>query len=178
MSQVSVISPPAEIRSGFASTDRLVLLLCFVGAIVVSLYSVSAPLLELTYRTSDDAFYYFKVAGNIVAGHGPTFDQINSTNGFHPLWMLFLIPIYSLFGTDHEFAVRVVYCFIGLIAWTTFWVAYRSVATYVSRPAGIVAACSLIGPWFLNPMVNGLETGILILHLFLIIWLVPRYDLL
>ncbi len=36
----------------------------------------------------DDAFYYFKVAQNIIAGLGSTFDGVNKTNGYHPLWML------------------------------------------------------------------------------------------
>ena len=38
--------------------------------------------------TRDDAYYYFKVAQNISEGHGSTFDGINLTNGYHPLWML------------------------------------------------------------------------------------------
>ena len=43
--------------------------------------------------TFDDAFYYFGIARNIVAGHGSTFDGINATNGYHPLWMgICLIP--------------------------------------------------------------------------------------
>ncbi|MEE9293576.1 MAG: hypothetical protein V3W34_01240 [Phycisphaerae bacterium] len=113
-----------------------------------------------------------------MAGHGTTFDQINTTNGFHPLWMLCLLPIYGTVGADSEMALRIVYCLVGVIACTTFWLAYRTVSTYAGRPAAIVAVCSLIGPWFLNPLVNGLETGILLLHLFLILWAVHRYDLL
>ena len=36
----------------------------------------------------DDAFYYYRTALNIRAGLGPTFDGINPTTGFHPLWMM------------------------------------------------------------------------------------------
>ncbi len=36
----------------------------------------------------DDLFYYLKPARNIAAGLGSTFDGINFTNGYHPLWML------------------------------------------------------------------------------------------
>ena len=36
----------------------------------------------------DDAFYYFQIARNIAGGVGSTFDGINKTNGYHPLWMI------------------------------------------------------------------------------------------
>lgn len=41
----------------------------------------------------DDAFYYFKIAQNIAAGRGSTFDGLHPTNGYHPLWMGLLIPL-------------------------------------------------------------------------------------
>ncbi|MGZ4726103.1 MAG: hypothetical protein ACXWB2_00140, partial [Acidimicrobiales bacterium] len=40
--------------------------------------------------TFDDAFYYFGIARNVAHGHGSTFDGIDPTNGYHPLWMLVL----------------------------------------------------------------------------------------
>jgi hypothetical protein len=48
----------------------------------------------------DDAFYYYQVARNIVAGLGPTFDGVHPTNGFHPLWLLVLMPIFALLPGD------------------------------------------------------------------------------
>ena len=47
---------------------------------------------------ADDAFYYFTIARRIVAGHGATFDGLAPTNGFHPLWLLLLTPVYALAG--------------------------------------------------------------------------------
>ena len=44
--------------------------------------------------STDDAFYYFKTADNIANGFGSTFDGISKTNGYHPLWMIILIPIF------------------------------------------------------------------------------------
>ena len=44
---------------------------------------------------ADDAYYYFTIARNIVKGLGPTFDGITPTNGFHPLWLLLLLPAYA-----------------------------------------------------------------------------------
>jgi hypothetical protein len=41
----------------------------------------------------DDAFYYLKTARNFWAMGYPTFDGINPTNGFHPLYFLFVTLI-------------------------------------------------------------------------------------
>lgn len=46
---------------------------------------------NLTY---DDGFYYLKIAEHMARGDGSTFDGINPTNGYHPLWLLCLVPIF------------------------------------------------------------------------------------
>ncbi|HEY2882771.1 MAG TPA: hypothetical protein VGJ15_10065, partial [Pirellulales bacterium] len=43
--------------------------------------------------TVDDSYYYLKTAANAQAGYGFSFDRINPTNGFHPLWMGLLVPL-------------------------------------------------------------------------------------
>ena len=47
---------------------------------------------------ADDAFYYFTIARHLAAGHGATFDGLAATNGFHPLWLLLLTPVFALTG--------------------------------------------------------------------------------
>ncbi|MEI7592318.1 MAG: hypothetical protein WCK41_03775 [Actinomycetes bacterium] len=56
--------------------------------------------------TFDDSFYYFGIARNIAHGHGSTFDGVNSTNGYHPLWMLIAVAVFAC-GLDGTSAVRV-----------------------------------------------------------------------
>jgi hypothetical protein len=48
---------------------------------------------NLTY---DDGFYYLKIAERVARGDGSTFDGINPTNGYHPLWLICLLPIFWL----------------------------------------------------------------------------------
>ena len=62
----------------------------------------------LNWFNTDDAFYYFKTAQNIVEGHGVSFDGIARTNGFHPLWMVALLPIFTLAKTDLILPLRLV----------------------------------------------------------------------
>ena len=56
--------------------------------------------------TFDDAYYYFGIARNVADGHGSTFDGINSTNGYHPLWLALCVPVFAA-GLDDLIAVRV-----------------------------------------------------------------------
>jgi hypothetical protein len=44
----------------------------------------------------DDFYYYVRIAGNIVAGHGSTFDGSTATNGYHPLWMGVIVLLSAL----------------------------------------------------------------------------------
>ncbi len=46
--------------------------------------------------TLEDGFYYFKIAQNIAQGAGSTFDGFNLTNGYHPLWLFSLVPLFWL----------------------------------------------------------------------------------
>lgn len=39
---------------------------------------------------TDDYYYYERIARNLVAGNGSTYDGVVRTNGYHPLWMAFV----------------------------------------------------------------------------------------
>lgn len=40
---------------------------------------------------SDDIYFYLEIARNLAQGKGQTFNEIYSTNGFHPLWLYLLM---------------------------------------------------------------------------------------
>jgi hypothetical protein len=48
------------------------------------------------FRPADDAYYYLDVAAHFVHGRGMSTDGIHTTNGYHPLWMLILLPFATL----------------------------------------------------------------------------------
>ena len=65
------------------------MLLILVAALIPQAYKLTFGLPEMIADFfPDDAFYYYKTAVNISQGLGSTFDTINFTNGYHPLWML------------------------------------------------------------------------------------------
>ena len=83
--------------------------------------------------TFDDAFYYFGIARNVAHGHGSTFDGLDLTNGYHPLWMVLASVVYRL-GLDGTTAVRVLLAFQVLC--------YGGALVLVARTAG-----EAIGDW-------------------------------
>ena len=109
----------------------------------------------------DDAFYYFKIAQNIVAGNGSTFDNISMTNGYHPLWMLILLPVFSIYEGLQE-PVQAALC-LGAIF--TFFSAI--VMFLILRELGVSAACCFFGAliFYYNYQtghfaLNGMETSV------------------
>ena len=56
----------------------------------------------------DDAFYYYEIAKNLAEGKFSTFDGgITRTNGYHPLWMLIITPMYWVFDAESAvFAIK------------------------------------------------------------------------
>ncbi len=124
----------------------------------------------LTQFLPDDAFYYFRIARNSIQGFGSTFDGINFTNGYHPLWMTILLPIFSWFseGGVHDVAPVTAALIVGvLLDIGTVIILYRLV-TRITKSAWIqafVAAIWLFNPFILFEIINGLETS---LSLFLI----------
>src|SRR5512145_2884009 len=84
-------------------------ILLVVVVMSISLYASLSDGQNLSWRwfVRDDAYYYFKVAQNIAEGHGSTFDGINLTNGYHPLWMLICVPIFALARFDLILPLRV-----------------------------------------------------------------------
>ena len=102
---------------------------------VFGLFCLSMIILSMTMGVdffvevfTDDAYYYFKIAYNITHGSGVTFDGQNPTNGFHPLWMLLLLPIFGLIDTDLIWPLRAVLVLQTLLFCVAALHAYRLLA--------------------------------------------------
>ena len=71
---------------------------------------------EVQHLFPDDAYYYFQIARNLAAGQFSTFDGgITVTNGYHPVWLFLITPLYWVFESDEALeAVKALE--IGLLA--------------------------------------------------------------
>jgi hypothetical protein len=126
----------------------------------------------------DDAYYYFKVAQNIVAGNGSTFDGINLSNGYHPLWMLICIPIFALAKYDLILPLRVLLVVIAVIHAATSVMLYRLIKTHLSHAVAIIAAVF----WSFNSYIHatvyamGLETPIAVFSVVLALYVLSNFE--
>jgi len=118
----------------------------------------------ITYKLPDDAFYYFTIAKRFVHGEGLSFDGIHPTNGYHPLWMMMLLPIYGL-GLEHWDGVLGVLVLQAVLDLLIVGCLYKFLSRYISNSQSstryLPAFISLV--YALHPIVlirgiNGLET--------------------
>lgn len=123
------------------------------------------------WYTRDDAYYYFKVAQNIAEGHGSTFDGINLTNGYHPLWMLICIPIFALAKFDLILPLRVLLVVMSVFQAASAILIYRLVKNHLSNVVAILAASFWAFNLYIQSTVykNGLETPAAIFTILLLV---------
>ncbi len=113
--------------------------------------------------TRDDAYYYFKVAQNISEGHGSTFDGINLTNGYHPLWLLVTTPIFALARFDLILPLRVLLVVMAGLSAASGVLLFRLLQKPVGAPLAMLAGAY----WALDVTLHGIitqqgmETGLL-----------------
>jgi hypothetical protein len=113
----------------------------------------------------DDAYYYFTIARNIVDGFGVTFDGIEPTNGFHPLWMISLLPVFTMSTADTGIraALTLSSLFSLVTALEVKWIVERWSG---SRRAAILSGgLFLFQPHAIAAALNGLETSLALMLL-------------
>ena len=116
----------------------------------------------MKWYASDDGFYYFKVAENITNGLGVTFDGINPTNGFHPLWMVVCIPVFALARFNLILPLRLLVLVSALLNAGTAILIFRLLRKFIN--SWTAAAMGVF--WVFLPLIhetvaqNGLESTI------------------
>lgn len=121
----------------------------------------------------DDSFYAFQIARNIAHGAGATFDGIHATNGFQPLYVAVLVPLFWIARDNATLPIHLALVLSALFTVATAFILHRLVARRASETAATIAA----GAWAFSPIVirqaaNGLETA---LALFLVAVSVQHY---
>jgi hypothetical protein len=125
--------------------------------------------------TSDDAYYYFQIARNLVRSGRASFDGETLTNGFHPLWLLCVAAVHAS-TADPERAVHLALSLSALFGTATCGLVYAILrATRAPRAAALAAAAAYaIHPYVAVESVNGLETALSVLALALVVWVHVR----
>lgn len=115
----------------------------------------------LTSYLTDDAFYYFKIAANIFSMHRITYDGEQLSNGFHPLWLLLITPLYTPANAGIDFVMRVQWLML-LLQLLTVVVLYMTVVRLRATwwCAFVVTAVFCVHSTFIDMQMNGLETSL------------------
>lgn len=62
--------------------------------------------------SNDDSFFYLKTAYNFSTGAGSTFDLVNKTNGYHPLWFIIISAYFFILNQFTGYSPELYYRFI------------------------------------------------------------------
>ncbi|GEM_PF-816701 len=125
--------------------------LVFLGALVMHLaWALADGYRVLTWFWTDDAFYYFAIARNVLEGRGVTFDGFGPTNGFQPLWLLVCLPVFALAPLGELVPFRVLIVVVGVLHGLTGWVLYRAARRFLLPWVALALGASWsmgLGPW-------------------------------
>lgn len=155
------------INSQRASQDRAAFaaaMLILAGAAFFCLqFAWQSDVRHLLVRVADDASYFMTTARNMAAGRGMTFDGIHPTNGFHPLWLLLLVPLFLLHGSP-ETMLRLVVLLQGALLSVAFLLLYRTYSRLFSARTALLSGILFI---FLvaRASINGMESALFVLML-------------
>jgi len=149
--------PAADDRPDSLKIDRVeraALLVLLVASLVLTAHFLTSSFERVLGTFEDDSFYYLTIARRIAAGEGSTFDGIHFTNGYHPLWCAFLVPLMSAFHGHPEMTVRAV-------AVVSVWLRFASsvlllrlaVRAFTDRIAGALTAVAFFA------VANGFSTN-------------------
>jgi hypothetical protein len=157
-----------------ARLPALVALSVFVTTLLVRLAHVTSDRFVGTW--GDDFFYYLKIASNVIAGHGSTFDGRIATNGYHPLWMLCVLSLVAALGNGLAL-LTVIAGLLSAGSALTFVFA-RKIAARVLGSAGFVSYCIGLytAVYYYKVASDGMEVILTVPLLLIIVERVLRHD--
>lgn len=160
-------------RSGLAGFVVLWLILVVLASKVW--FFITGDIRAVVAAVPDDTCYFYKIAWNVVQGKGLTFDGINPTNGFQPLWLYALLPLAWLMRSaspeDYFRAALVYQALIVLSAGVVLFFALRRVSPLGATLMAVAIFYFLSRSYF----TNGMETGVLLLSAALVLLYALRY---
>ena len=170
-------APRAPRSGGAGRFDLLLIAPAGVAAAITAAVAWTKPLEDsIQSFVRDDSFYYLETARRLASGDGPTFDGLHPTNGFHPLWMMMLVPVFRATGNDRELGLRVT---LALQAITLALPTLLLLGAAGRRLFGSTAAFVMLGvavALLPTAQTNGMESGVLLLLAAALVYAHARWD--
>jgi len=142
----------------------LAILLLAGGVLRVAIAWQPLPfLISSNMLLNDDSFYSLNIARNIALGEGMTHDGVNRTNGFQPLFVALMVPLYAVVQGGKVLPVHLGLTLMGLIDVGTAVLLFLLVRRLGSAAGGLAAAVLwLTSAEVIGQALNGLETSIVV----------------
>jgi hypothetical protein len=127
----------------------------------------------------DDAYLSLTIARNMARGLGPWYGM-DFTNGFQPLYVLLMVPVYKLFHGNPVVPVHIALVLLIVFDVLALYFLYRLVALATRSTAApvFVAVAWILNPYVIRTTLNGLETAIAFFFIVLAFYYFYRHDLL
>jgi len=157
-----------------------VISLSIIVALIPTVAAIRYSPPELTGLFYDDAFYYYKTAENWIGGHGITFDSINETNGFHPLWFSLIALLYGVshvLGLGNIAVLRIILVVTGILTGASSFMLFRSIKRSVPdsyATIGVPLFC--LFPGYMRDLYSGLEIALATLLFLMAVDRLLRFD--
>jgi hypothetical protein len=130
----------------------------------------------VTKNLPDDAFYYFMLAHHAVDSGSVSVDGVHLTNGFHPLWLVMLLPIFGGSAPLDDTPVHLALTLASLLDLISIG-AISQITLLLTKRAnmGLLAAfVYAANPAVVLQITNGLETALAVATLILFWWFFIR----
>ncbi len=148
----------------------LLYLLCF--GLLIRLVLAWLPEKYFFYLVYDDSYYYFTIARNLVTRGMLSADGLTLTNGFHPLWLFVITPIYFFFHSFPWFSIHLVITLSAFFDTAAAFLIYKTLEKLGKPNVGFwAAAFYLFNPYVLQFTMSGLETALNSFLLALLVYL-------
>jgi len=168
LEHASHLNPTVEDR-----LDRLISWLTLLFVLLTSGWLFSAALRQHSSAMrflEDDFFYYAKIAVNIAAGRGSTFDGVTPTNGYHPLYFLVLLPAAWVRGGLTPFLVEL--WLLAIAASVVTFVFARRIFRAAGCDEKLASALGLLAIWLpMRMFYQSMEVTLTIPLAMVLLWL-------
>lgn len=129
----------------------------------------------LAGRTPDDAYYFVVIARNLAAGRGPTFDGVDLTTGYQPLWQGVLAAL-AVVVPDSQLLQVALLVGAALAVFGYFALARVTGSVVALTPFGLAVGFAVAsGPLAWERSVNGMRGAVVIAAMALVALAAQRW---
>ncbi|MBU5557666.1 MAG: glycosyltransferase family 39 protein [Candidatus Micrarchaeia archaeon] len=154
--------------------SNIILLVILVASLTIGLWMACQDVLMLINKiVLDDSFYGFSIARSIANGHGVTYNGIDQTNGFQPLWVLMIVPIFMITSNIY-LAVNLVLVLAAIINTLTVLLVYKFAQNVFGEKIALIAIVLYgLNPFVMFQTLSGIDV---VLFTFLVIVTIYFYN--